>query len=161
MIKICLSGCLWMKKDWKQNVSRLQQELDGAAIVSELFWNYSFFEKIIKGVLTRMGLMHSDNLGPQASPKTQIAVTCEVRATADLQSSCRNPQLGWILFLFKCLFWFIAEHVSVPLQATSRLSALDTQPMNRMLAYGARYLQTYHSSWAKQQGGYVRKIHTS
>ncbi|KAM9335078.1 uncharacterized protein ABDE67_021609 [Symphorus nematophorus] len=97
------------------------EELNGAAIAKELFWDYGFFEKLIKALLTRMGLMPTDSLGPQASPKTQIAVTCEV---------------------------------------TSRLSALETLPMSRMLAHGAKYLQIYHSSWVKQQGGYENVFHS-
>lgn len=47
---------------------------------SELFGNYSFFERLMRTFLIRVGLLNPqpDALGPQASPKTQIAVTCEV-----------------------------------------------------------------------------------
>lgn len=50
-------------------------------LAAELFRNYGFFEKVMRTLLRRMGLVNSDpdRLGPQASPKTQIAVTCEVR----------------------------------------------------------------------------------
>lgn len=47
--------------------------------------------------------------------------------------------------------------VSVPRQATSRLSAMDTLPMNQLLGFGARYLHEHHLSWVTEQGGYVRK----
>lgn len=51
-------------------------------LAAELFRNYSFFEKVMKTLLRRMGLVNSDpdRPGPQASPKAQIAVTCEVRS---------------------------------------------------------------------------------
>lgn len=50
-------------------------------IAAEVFRNYSFFEKVMETLLRKMGLMSEpDHLGPQASPKTQIAVTCEVRS---------------------------------------------------------------------------------
>lgn len=55
--------------------------MEDANIAAELFRNYSFFEKVMRSLLRNMGLMSSDpdHLGPQASPKTQIAVTLEVR----------------------------------------------------------------------------------
>lgn len=48
--------------------------------IGELFRNYSFFEKLISLFLRRMGFkaFEPDGLGPQGSPKTQIALTCEV-----------------------------------------------------------------------------------
>ncbi|XP_051807839.1 apoptosis facilitator Bcl-2-like protein 14 [Acanthochromis polyacanthus] len=57
-----------------------EQELKNANIAAELFWNYSFFRELINKLLMMMGLRNPDPeaLGPQASPKTQIAVTCEV-----------------------------------------------------------------------------------
>ncbi|CAB1333748.1 unnamed protein product [Coregonus sp. 'balchen'] len=39
-------------------------------------------------------------------------------------------------------------------QVTSRLSAVDSLPMSRVLGFGAKYLQDHFSSWARQQGGY-------
>lgn len=94
-----------------------EKELKDANIAAELFWNYSFFRSLVNAVLTRMGLRRADPdaPGPQASPKTQIAVACEI---------------------------------------TSRLSAVETLPMSRLLDHGARYLQDFYSPWAGQQGGY-------
>ncbi|KAG8005513.1 Apoptosis facilitator Bcl-2-like protein 14 [Nibea albiflora] len=99
------------------------EELENADISAALFGEYSFFKRLITTLLVRMGLMTTapDALGPQASPKTQIAMTCEV---------------------------------------TSRLSAVNTLPMNRMLDHGARFLQEYYSSWVKQQGGYEEAFHS-
>eukprot|EP00064_Thunnus_orientalis_P015622 superscaffoldBa00002932_g15677 len=94
-----------------------ERELKNASIAAELFRDYRFFDTLITTLLRRMGLWtpDPDAPGPQMSPKTQIAVTCEV---------------------------------------TSRLSAVDTLPMNRLLGFGATYLQNHYSSWAEQQGGY-------
>ncbi|XP_077401697.1 uncharacterized protein LOC144035669 isoform X2 [Vanacampus margaritifer] len=43
-------------------------------------WNYGFFEKLMKTLLIRMGLFNADPEapGPQTSPKTLMAVACEV-----------------------------------------------------------------------------------
>lgn len=92
-------------------------ELRDVLMATRLSWNYSFFERLIQTLLGRMGLLTPDPQapGPQTSPKTQMAVTCEV---------------------------------------ATRLSAADTLPMNRLLGYGATYLQTHISPWAQQQGGY-------
>ncbi|XP_047431518.1 apoptosis facilitator Bcl-2-like protein 14 [Mugil cephalus] len=81
-----------------------ERELRNANIAAELFWNYSFFSKLISGLLMKMGLksLNPESPGPKASPKTQIAVMCEV---------------------------------------TSRLSAVDTLPTQRLLDHGARYMQ--------------------
>lgn len=43
-------------------------------------------------------------------------------------------------------------------QVTSRLSAVDALPVERLLGYGARFLQEDYSAWAQQQGGYVRNL---
>lgn len=55
--------------------------LRNVRVSAELFGNYSFFKRLLRTFLIRVGLMNPepDALGPQASPKTQIAVTCEVR----------------------------------------------------------------------------------
>ncbi|XP_070785023.1 apoptosis facilitator Bcl-2-like protein 14 [Enoplosus armatus] len=100
-----------------------EKELINAKIAKEIFWNYGFFKKLMTTLLMRMGLVSSepDALGPHASPKTQIAVACEI---------------------------------------TSRLSAVNTLPMNRMLDHGARYLQDHYSSWAQQQGGYEEAFYS-
>ncbi|XP_068442951.1 apoptosis facilitator Bcl-2-like protein 14 [Clinocottus analis] len=57
-----------------------EAELKDAAIASELFWNYGFFRVLMTTLLTRMGLQsrRPESPGPKASPKTQIAVACEV-----------------------------------------------------------------------------------
>lgn len=57
-------------------------QIKDVSIAAEVFRNYSFFENVMKTLLRKMGLMSSepDHLGPQASYKTQIAVTCEVRS---------------------------------------------------------------------------------
>lgn len=93
-----------------------EEQLKDMDLAREI-WNYTFFKTLISALLGRMGLRspYPDSPGPHASPKTQIAVTCE---------------------------------------ATTRLSAMDTLPMNRLLGYGARYLSEHFSSWAQQQGGY-------
>ncbi|XP_061618885.1 apoptosis facilitator Bcl-2-like protein 14 isoform X2 [Phyllopteryx taeniolatus] len=93
------------------------KDLKEALGSTQLFWNYGFFERLMQTLLMRMGLFNADPDAPvpQTSPKTQIAVACEV---------------------------------------TSRLSTADTLPANRLLGYGATYLQNHFSSWAKQQGGY-------
>ncbi|XP_028254878.1 uncharacterized protein LOC114431543 isoform X2 [Parambassis ranga] len=57
-----------------------EKELKDANIAMELFWDYSFFKSLLHRLLSKMGLRSPDpeSPGPQASPKTQIAVTCEV-----------------------------------------------------------------------------------
>lgn len=99
------------------------KDLNAANIAAELFWKYSFFEKLMDGLLIKMGLKTPDPeaLGPKASPKTHIAVTCEV---------------------------------------ASRLSAVNTLPMNLMLSHGAKYLQEYYSSWVQQNGGYEEAFYS-
>ncbi|XP_008313660.1 apoptosis facilitator Bcl-2-like protein 14 [Cynoglossus semilaevis] len=94
-----------------------ERELKNMSLFKEIIWNYSFYKKVMNGLLSAMGLSSADpdSPGPHASPKTQIAVTCE---------------------------------------ATSRLSSLDTLPMNRLLGFGARFLKEYYSSWVQEQGGY-------
>ncbi|XP_037317913.2 apoptosis facilitator Bcl-2-like protein 14 [Pungitius pungitius] len=46
----------------------------------KLSWDYGLFKLLMSTFLTRMGLRspHPDSPGPKASPKTQIAVACEV-----------------------------------------------------------------------------------
>ncbi|XP_076016147.1 uncharacterized protein LOC143008325 isoform X2 [Genypterus blacodes] len=81
--------------------------------------SYGFFASVITTFLERMGFDSSspDALGPQGSPKTQFALTCEV---------------------------------------ASRLSAVDTLPMSRLLGFGAEYLHSNFSAWATQHGGYEK-----
>ncbi|KAM4614862.1 uncharacterized protein ACJ7VT_010096 [Polymixia lowei] len=102
----------------REDGDRLNEKLlKHKPLVTELFCNYSFFERLISGFLGKMGFTTFDPeaLGSEGSPKTQIALTCEV---------------------------------------TSRLSAVSTHPMSRLLGFGARYLQEHYSTWATQQGGY-------
>lgn len=70
---------LSMPKECKMSFCLRQINIKGE--LGELFSNYGFFERVINTLLTRMGLIspQPDALGPQSSPKTQIAVTCEVR----------------------------------------------------------------------------------
>ncbi|XP_068995978.1 apoptosis facilitator Bcl-2-like protein 14 [Embiotoca jacksoni] len=44
--------------------------------------------------------------------------------------------------------------IAVTCEVTHRLSAVNTLPTDRLLTHGARYLQDYYSTWARQQGGY-------
>ncbi|KAM9328293.1 apoptosis facilitator Bcl-2-like protein 14 [Pholidichthys leucotaenia] len=65
----------------RESGDKLDDEvLKEANIAAELFWNYSFFKTLISALLLKMGLRHPDPNapGPQASPKTQMAVTCEI-----------------------------------------------------------------------------------
>ncbi|XP_053170143.1 apoptosis facilitator Bcl-2-like protein 14 [Scomber japonicus] len=64
----------------RETGDRLNDSVLGQSLTDmELFWNYSFFETLIKTLLRRMGLISDPNSpGPQTSPKTQIAITCEV-----------------------------------------------------------------------------------
>ncbi|XP_010776337.1 uncharacterized protein [Notothenia coriiceps] len=57
-----------------------EKELKGSGISLELFSDYNFFRRLMQTLLMRMGLRSPDpdSPGPKASPKTQIAVTCEV-----------------------------------------------------------------------------------
>lgn len=43
-------------------------------------------------------------------------------------------------------------------ELTSRLNAIDCHPMNRVLGFGAKYLQDYFSPWVVQHGGYVSAL---
>lgn len=45
-------------------------------------------------------------------------------------------------------------HIALACELTSRLNAIDRHPMNRVLGFGARYLQNNFSPWVQQQGGY-------
>ncbi|XP_056133293.1 apoptosis facilitator Bcl-2-like protein 14 isoform X2 [Lampris incognitus] len=44
--------------------------------------------------------------------------------------------------------------IALTCEVASRLSVVNTHPMNRLLGYGARYLQEHYSQWATQHGGY-------
>ncbi|XP_068572853.1 apoptosis facilitator Bcl-2-like protein 14 [Cebidichthys violaceus] len=73
-----------------------EKELKDADIASELFRDYGFFKLLMSTLLTRMGLKspHPDSPGPKASPKTQIAVACEVTSRlSEVNSLPRNRLL--------------------------------------------------------------------
>lgn len=40
-------------------------------------------------------------------------------------------------------------------EMTSRLRALDLQPMNRVMGFGAQYLHQHYAQWVQQHGGWV------
>lgn len=52
------------------------------------------------------------------------------------------------------------KQIAVTCEITSRLSAADTLPANRLLGLGARYLHEHHSAWARQQGGYEEAFYS-
>lgn len=76
------------------------------SLFKEIIWNYSFYKKVMNGLLSAMGLSSADpdSPGPHASPKTQIAVTCEVKPsysdedTATDQSQSSSARLTWVFF---------------------------------------------------------------
>ncbi|XP_078098870.1 uncharacterized protein LOC144512159 isoform X2 [Sander vitreus] len=72
-----------------------EKELKDAAIATELFWDYSFFKLLMTTLLTRMGLRtpNPDSPGPKASPKSQIAVTCEVTSRLSALNTLPSNQL--------------------------------------------------------------------
>lgn len=41
-------------------------------------------------------------------------------------------------------------------EMTSRLSAIDLQPMNRAMGFGAQYVHQHFAPWIQQRGGWVR-----
>lgn len=47
------------------------------------------------------------------------------------------------------------EQIALTFEVTSRLQALDLHPMNRVMGFGAHYLQKYFAPWVKQHGGWV------
>ncbi|XP_063052332.1 uncharacterized protein si:ch211-218c6.8 [Engraulis encrasicolus] len=47
-----------------------------------------------------------------------------------------------------------AQQIAMTFEVTSRLSVLDGQPMNRVLGFGAQYLQQNYSGWVQQHGGW-------
>ncbi|XP_023697103.1 apoptosis facilitator Bcl-2-like protein 14 isoform X2 [Paramormyrops kingsleyae] len=44
--------------------------------------------------------------------------------------------------------------IALAFEVTSRLTAMDNHPMNRVLGFGAKYLQENHSTWIQQHGGW-------
>ncbi|GAA6105845.1 apoptosis facilitator Bcl-2-like protein 14 [Tachysurus ichikawai] len=50
--------------------------------------------------------------------------------------------------------------IAITFELTSRLNAMDSHPMNRVLGFGATYLQDYFTPWVNQQGGYEKVFST-
>ncbi|ROL43330.1 Apoptosis facilitator Bcl-2-like protein 14 [Anabarilius grahami] len=48
------------------------------------------------------------------------------------------------------------EQIALTFEVTSRLQALDLHPMNRVMGFGAQYLQKYFAPWVKQHGGWEK-----
>ncbi|XP_068133423.1 apoptosis facilitator Bcl-2-like protein 14 [Hyperolius riggenbachi] len=46
------------------------------------------------------------------------------------------------------------DRIALCVHATAALSTLDNQPMNRVLGFGARYLQENYSPWVQSKGGW-------
>lgn len=47
------------------------------------------------------------------------------------------------------------NELAVTFEVISRLNALDSHPMNRVLGFGATYMHEYFSPWVNNHGGYV------
>lgn len=48
------------------------------------------------------------------------------------------------------------EEIALTFEVTSRLGALDLHPMNRVMGFGAQFLQKNFAPWVKQQGGWEK-----
>ncbi|XP_062318671.1 apoptosis facilitator Bcl-2-like protein 14 isoform X3 [Osmerus eperlanus] len=48
------------------------------------------------------------------------------------------------------------QQIAVAFEVTSRLSTVHLLPMSRAMGYGTHYVQTHHSSWVKQRGGWQK-----
>ncbi|KAK7160328.1 hypothetical protein R3I93_008084 [Phoxinus phoxinus] len=48
------------------------------------------------------------------------------------------------------------EEIALTFEVTSRLGALDLHPMNRVMGFGAQYLQKNFTPWVKQHGGWEK-----
>ncbi|XP_071398498.1 apoptosis facilitator Bcl-2-like protein 14 [Centroberyx affinis] len=62
----------------REKGDKLHEEVLKNASLSELFRDYIGFQRLMSTFLSKMGFADPDALGPQGSPKTQIALTCEV-----------------------------------------------------------------------------------
>ncbi|XP_034019058.1 apoptosis facilitator Bcl-2-like protein 14 [Thalassophryne amazonica] len=72
--------------------------LRDSSLTAELRGNYSFFERLVSAFLEKMGIATSDpnSLGPQASPKTKLAITCEVSSRLSaVDQQLTRPLLGF------------------------------------------------------------------
>ncbi|KAL7827938.1 hypothetical protein AOLI_G00310900 [Acnodon oligacanthus] len=50
--------------------------------------------------------------------------------------------------------------IALVCEITRRLKIMDRHPMNRVLGFGAKYLQEFYSQWANAQGGYGKVFST-
>lgn len=48
------------------------------------------------------------------------------------------------------------EQIAWTFEVTSRLKALDLQPMNRVMGFGAKYVMDHFTPWVQGHGGWVR-----
>lgn len=48
------------------------------------------------------------------------------------------------------------EQIALTFEMTSRLRALDLQPMNRVMGFGAQYLQQHFTPWVQKHGGWEK-----
>ncbi|KAG7456010.1 hypothetical protein MATL_G00247240 [Megalops atlanticus] len=46
--------------------------------------------------------------------------------------------------------------IALTFEVTSKLTAVDNHPMNRVMGFGAKYLQQNFSTWVQQQGGWAK-----
>ncbi|XP_029317368.1 uncharacterized protein LOC115028100 [Cottoperca gobio] len=72
-----------------------ERELKDSGVGIQLFGNYDFFKLLISTLLMRMGLKspNPDSPGPKASPKTQIAVMCEITCRLSAVNTLPGNQL--------------------------------------------------------------------
>ncbi|XP_017350423.1 apoptosis facilitator Bcl-2-like protein 14 isoform X2 [Ictalurus punctatus] len=54
----------------------------------------------------------------------------------------------------------VQAKIALTCELTSRLNTMDCHPMNRVLGFGAKYLQDYFSPWVIKQGGYEKVFGT-
>ncbi|XP_060885635.1 apoptosis facilitator Bcl-2-like protein 14 [Labrus mixtus] len=52
------------------------------------------------------------------------------------------------------------KQIAAICEVTSRLTAADTLPMNRLFGHGARYLQKHYSNWEKELGKYEEAFYS-
>ncbi|XP_066525695.1 apoptosis facilitator Bcl-2-like protein 14 isoform X2 [Hoplias malabaricus] len=50
--------------------------------------------------------------------------------------------------------------IALVCEITHRLKIMDRHPMNRVLGFGAKYLQEYYTTWINEQGGYGKVFST-
>ncbi|XP_053574892.1 apoptosis facilitator Bcl-2-like protein 14 [Bombina bombina] len=50
------------------------------------------------------------------------------------------------------------EKLALCIDVTTKLTAIDNHPMNKVLGFGARYLQDHFSSWIQNEGGWGKAM---